>query len=313
MNKRKKGISLFVIILFLAGITTAFVKVHGVTEYNGTVTDSATTPNVISGAYVALTDSLFNVLGADHTDSNGEYSISTSATTNKPYTLSVGKTRFDTEYLVDNDGGDNDFSLEGDGEKLAYLFWAENAGDEDIIQDYENILEAVGYTVDPIMDCADVEDKCDDIRDYEIYSDTIFVYVIGHGSNTTGHSYTCFASQDGSNTSSQDFRGWMDEWEAERKCILVDSCYSGDWADDFAASPYLAMSSADETHVSYSNQSGGYNSQGIFSCNFFYAIDTWDYTAVQAYDYAEQFHDEATDTWPSYPKKQDYSSYTWFN
>ena len=142
---------------------------------------------------------------------------------------------------------------------------------------------------------------------YEIDADTIFVYVIGHGNNVGGHSYTYFADG-GSNTGSHTFRGYMDLWEANRKCILVESCEAGDWADDFAASPYLAMATSDESHSAYTYQDHATPWEGDFSHWFFYAIVTLGYNAVDAFDYASG---EITHT--QNPKMQDYSSYEWFD
>jgi len=204
--------------------------------------------------------------------------------------------------------GTNNFDLVGIGEKIGVFFWASDAGVQSAIDDYIDILETENYdTFYEFKDSSNVATDCQTVDTYEIDQDTIFVYIIGHGSNTGSHSYTYFKEDSGSQVYSNTFRGYMDDWEANRKCILVESCKSGDWADDFAASPYLAMSTSDETHNSYTY--GGYPVpyEGDFSYNFFYAISEGD-TAVEAFDYA---CDEITHT--QNPKKQDYSSYVWFN
>jgi hypothetical protein len=111
----------------------------------------------------------------------------------------------------------------------------------------------------------------------------------------------------GSAIKSYDFRNYInDRWEAERRCILVESCYSEGWADNFAETPYLAMSTSDKDHSSHCYD-GGCPGEGDFSHHFFYAISVGD-NAVDAFDYA---CDEITYT--QNPQKQDYSSYEWFN
>jgi hypothetical protein len=314
MRKRNKGISLFVIVLILAGITTAFVTVHGAQTFAGTVIDAR---GSLSGAYVVLSDSLWNILGADYTDSNGDYSFSATLNGYSPYLLTASKTR----YIADSDevttgGTDYDYTLAADAKKLAYLFYAEDATDRGIIEEYEAILEDELFEVEIIANCNDVEDKCEDIDDYEIWADTIFVYVCGHGIHQDGHSLTYFSNDAGSDyTHSDDFRDWMDEWEAEKKCILVDSCYAGDWADDFANSPYLAMASSDESHTAYRmtyKDRNPWETEANFSKYFFQRVDAG-YSAVQSFNYAAGFMDGIEDPCPQYPKKQDYSSYTWFN
>ncbi len=97
----------------------------------------------------------------------------------------------------------------------------------------------------------------------------------------------------------------MDSWEAQRKCILVESCHSGDWADDFAASPYLAMSTSDETHNSYALST--LPGEGKFSHYFFYAVQNG-YNAVNAFNYASGYVTRPVQN----PKIRDYSTYVWF-
>lgn len=130
--------------------------------------------------------------------------------------------------------------------------------------------------------------------------------MFGHGLNDGSNSYTNFSRLgSGSTVYSDDFRDYMDNWESPRKCILVESCYSGDWADDFDASPYLAMSTSDETHESdyYSDWE-----EGEFSYWFFKNVEDDD-TASTAFTDASGFCTSPVQN----PKKKDNSSYTWFN
>ena len=309
MKKLQKIIGFTVLVLILAGISTAFVTVHGVTTFFGTVENPSEDP--VSGVGVVLYDSYYNILGSDSTDSNGDYSFTATLSGHSPYNLYVIRERFDTEIKPVTAGGRNDFELEGDGYKLAYLFYANDASDEESMERYEDILDDEGYTVEIIADCSDVEGKCEDIADYEIYSDTIFVYVMGHGEYSGGHSYTLFDNQHSQNIGSQEFKGYLDDWEADKVFLFVDSCDAGGWADDFAETPYLVISSSDETHDSYRYDTGD-GWEGRFSHAFFYHIDDGQ-TAVAAFNLAEVDFDEPGDSWPSYPEKEDYSSYTWFN
>ncbi|MBN1329311.1 MAG: hypothetical protein JXA54_07540 [Candidatus Heimdallarchaeota archaeon] len=311
MNKLRNEISLFTIVLILAGITTAFVPVHGLTTFYGTVENPSDDP--VNGVTVLLYDSYFYILGADTTDSNGDYSFTATLNDNSPYYLFVMRTRFDTESKQVTSGGGNNFELEGDGYKLAYLFYANDATDQDIMEEYKDILEAEDFIVEIIPDCLDVEAECEDIADYEIYSDTIFVYVMGHGEydEEEENSYTDFNMHETQFISSETFKGCLDDWEAERVFLFVDSCFSGGWVDDFHETPYLVMSSSDDSHYSYRFEYMG-NWEGRFSDKFFYYVDEGD-TAVQAFNNAELYFDEETDDWPSYPQIEDNSSYTWFN
>ncbi|MFX0094431.1 MAG: hypothetical protein ACFFBD_22025, partial [Candidatus Hodarchaeota archaeon] len=94
-----------------------------------------------------------------------------------------------------------------------------------------------------------------------------------------------------------------DNWEAPRKCIFTESCHSGDWADDFRASPYLAMSTSDETHLSYAV--GTLPNEGKMSKYFFERVDAG-YNAVDSWYFARNY------VTTQYPKIADYSTYVWF-
>ena len=107
----------------------------------------------------------------------------------------------------------------------------------------------------------------------------------------------------------------MDTWESTKKAILVDSCYSGYWSFDFRASPYLAISSADELHTCYlwDYGSDGIIDEGVFSFYFFERVHAG-YTDFSCYWYAKGFVDPYQDgTHYQHPIYNDYSSYTWFS
>ena len=311
MVKMNKGISIFVIILIIVGITTSLVAVQGLTNFQGTIETPSGTP--INGASVVLYDSLLCLLGADTTGSNGQYSITVTLSGYSPYYLYVLRDRFDTEIEQVTSGGTYDIELTGDAYKLAYLFYANDASDQDVIEEYEEILEEEeGYTVEIIADCDDVEGKCEDIADIESYLDTIFVYIMCHGNYSGGNSYTQFDNMQTQIISSEDFKGYLDDWEAERVFLFVDSCESGGWPEDFAETPYLVISSSDTSHASWRYEHLDHTWEGRFSEAFFDEV-YGEYTAVQAFNRAKVDFDESTDPYPSYPQKEDYSSYTWFN
>jgi hypothetical protein len=307
MKKRNKGISFVLIVLILAGITTAFVTVHGATIFDGTIDNSTDDPVV--GASVILTDSLFNILGSDTTDGNGEYSISATLNGYSPYLISVVKTRYDNGYETVYSGGTYNIQLEWACHKVGVFFWASDAGVNTAINDYKGVLTD-DEDYDKIFewkDCTNVASKCQEVDNYERENDVIFVYIMGHGYNDGSHSYTDFAYGDNTTVvGSHTFKGYMDDWEASKKCILVESCKSGDWADDFDDTGYLAMSTADETHLAYTIDPAP--DEGEFSFHFFYAVEVRGYNAEDAFDYA---CDEITET--QNPKMEDNSAYDFFD
>ncbi len=189
------------------------------------------------------------------------------------------------------------------GEKIAVFFWATDAGAQWVIDKYIGILQNEGYTkFFDFKDSYNPESDADSVDAYEDEYDTIFVYVFGHGNNNGQHSYTAFRPS-ASIVYSNEFRTWMDRWEAPRKGIFTESCHSGDWADDFAASPYIAMSTSDETHLSYAV--GPLPNEGKGSKYFFEHIQDG-FNAVDSWNYMQPYISS------QYPKIQDFSDYVWF-
>jgi len=306
INKIRKRISFIVLVVTLSGLMISFVKIQGATSFQGTVEDRLDVS--INGAGVVLADCYYNILGFDTTDSSGDYSFSVTLNGNSPYYLSVAKTGFESDTKTVYSGGTYDFTLL-DPIRIGVFFWATDAGLETYIDDYIEILDDEGYEkFFKFEDSSNVASDCQTVENFEYEDDTIFTYIIGHGGNNGSHSYTYFKEDENSQVYSNTFRGYMDDWEADRKCLLVDSCYSGDWADDFAANPYLAMSSADEDHLAWTYQLHNTPWEGDFSHHFFYAVNSLEYNAVDAFDYADShtYYDQ-------YPKKQDNSSYEWFD
>ncbi|MFW9993990.1 MAG: Ig-like domain-containing protein [Candidatus Odinarchaeota archaeon] len=193
------------------------------------------------------------------------------------------------------------------GEKIAVFFSASDAYTPAsyFTGTLTNILKDEGYTkFFYFRDSYNPQADMQEVDAYESSEDTVFIYILGHGNNNGQHSYTAFRPG-ASIVYSNDFRDWYDDLEASHKCLFVESCHSGDWADDHAATPYLAMSTSDETHLSYVGTYGGVQ-VGIGTYYFFRGIDNG-YTGVQAFNYMRNYISS------QYPKIRDYSDYVWFD
>ncbi|MFX1532717.1 MAG: hypothetical protein ACFFDI_00635 [Promethearchaeota archaeon] len=159
--------------------------------------------------------------------------------------------------MVRSYSGSGDYDLtvtvteSGLGEKIAVFF---SASDAYTPASYftgalTDILRDEGYTkFFYFRDSTNPQADMQEVDAYEGSDDTVFIYILGHGNNNGQHSYTAFRPS-ASIVYSNEFRDWYDEFEAPRKCLFVESCHSGDWADDHAATPYLAMSTSDG-HIS---------------------------------------------------------------
>lgn len=300
--KMKKGFGFIVLVIIIAGMMTAFVTVQGYSTFQGTVEDGRGNP--LSGATVILADCYSYILDWDTTDSEGDYSFSVTLNGNSPYKLSATKAGFITE-VKENiySGGTYDFVL---GEKIAVFFYAYDACNDNTYNSYKEILEDEHFTkFFKFANSDDVESDCETVDDYESDVDTIFVYVMGHG-EYDGESYTYFKSVEQSKVYSSDFKDYLDLWDAERICLLVESCYSGSWAYHFAYSPYLAISTTDTSHEA-EFRPGYPNQEGLFSYHFFDWVDAG-YTAVESYNHAKGECEEEQD-----PQIRDYSTYVWFD
>jgi hypothetical protein len=282
-----------------------FAKVRGYSTFQGYVIDE--NEDGISGAGVILSDCYDTIIGYTSTSSSGYYYFSVTLNGNSPYKLSAGKPRYTTEYITVYGTTTHTFEIEFVPERIAVFFWASDAGIDWAIDDYREILEDEGYTtIYEFKDTSDVEARCQTVDNYETDQDTIFVYIIGHGDYSWWVSKTWF-KPDGSKTKSSTFKGYMDLWESPRKCILVESCESYTWADDFDESPYLAMSTSDKTHSSYTYNDTAVPYEGDFSHWFFEHVADG-FNAVASFYYACGLI-----THTQNPQIRDYSSYVWFS
>jgi len=246
----------------------------------------------------------------DYTDSSGYYCVGNDHVSS-PYITAEKYTNLPQTKSVSSSGGTYNFYL---GEKIAVFFWASDACKDYTIDDYRDYLEDEGYTkFYEFEDSTDVTADCQTVDNYELSTDAVFVYIIGHGNWFFG-SYTCF-SPGGSRVYSFHFKSYMDAWESTKKAILVESCHSGTWSTDFAASPYLAISTSDIWHESLLWTSNAGPHEGIFSHYFFEHMHAG-YTDVDCFNYAKGFVDPTLyngEDHYQYPILRDYSSYVWFS
>ena len=136
-------------------------------------------------------------------------------------------------------------------EKIGVFFWASNAGTQDVINEYRNVLESEGYTkFFEFKDTSNFQNDFNKVADYEDAHDVVFFYLFGHGNNDGHHSYTAFAPHS-SIVRSNEFRTMLDTLDSNKVGLVISSCHSGDWADDMRGGHYLAISSSDETHNSW--------------------------------------------------------------
>jgi len=198
-------------------------------------------------------------------------------------------------------------------EKIAVFFWASDAGAQWVIDEYWDVLQGEGYS--KMYNFEDTSNFAGDFGLVDTYvgpEDTVFFYLFGHGNNNGVDSYTAFAPST-SIVYSSDFRTMMDGLNTERKAFLIESCHSGGFPEDFKASPYLAMSTSDQTHNAYAV--GTLPNEGIFSNAFFEHVAAG-YNAIDSFNYARQVVFDGAggdDTYMQYPLISNYSDYIWFD
>lgn len=307
MKNLKRIVVFIVLVVTLAGTMTTFVKVQGASTFQGYVKYNSSNP--ISGASLVLADCYFNILGYASTNGAGYYSFSVTLNGNSPYFLSAGHPHFTSDTKIVFGGGPNNFDLNIIPKKIAVFFWASDAGRLVDMYKYMNILKEEGYTKFFFFgDSSNVASSCQTVDAYELYTDTIFVYIIGHGyyNEMTEYSYTRFRDL-GPWISSLAVYNGIEDWEAPRICLLVESCFSGQWTDQFDESPYLAMSTSSTIYDSHTYE--GYDTpyEGDFSHWFFEHVEDG-YNAVASFYFAEGEIINEQD-----PQKEDHSTYVWFN
>lgn len=256
------------------------------------------TDNVyLSWNYVATATS-YKIYRCD--TQSGTYSpIAT--TTNRYYTDNPSE-RGDWWYMVIahnyyGDSGDSNkrsvFYIDGI-KKIAVFFWDSDCieskaiyGDP-ILPGYDDILSDKGYThFFYYPDTTDYEQDFDTFNNFEFVDDIVFFYIGGHGRYDGDDSYTQL--RDGSSeVSSSAFKSLMDGLDSNVKGIMVESCYSGGWVDDFNAPEYFAISTTDQytTAATVLLIGGVLPDEGMFSSTFWGRINEGGYDAETAYTYA---------------------------
>ncbi|MFX1237516.1 MAG: Ig-like domain-containing protein [Promethearchaeota archaeon] len=157
-----------------------------------------------------------------------------------------------------------DVTVDNVAEKIAAFFYASNVFNyilEDItftILLYANILKLEGYTIFYNFLDGDYGDNIQIVDDYEGSSDTVFFYLWGHGEYCTTYKKpdSIIELKPGNDVRSSKFREEWDNLDASKKCIIVESCFSGGWVEDFNDDQQLVMSASDTLHVG-----NGVNSQ----------------------------------------------------
>lgn len=183
------------------------------------------------------------------------------------------------------------FSYTIDNKNIGVFIYANALIPTSIIDDYQDIMESIGYTHFLTFCNEDnISDMMETIDNFESSPDTLFIYIAAHGEyndeddvsevDIDNYPYTDpFTSEDLSN--------YLDNFEAQHKAVLVDSCNSGKFPDHLNRSPYLAMSSAHESAWMYSYLGWNWATEPAFSHHFWEAVNNGS-NAIEAYYLAEE-------------------------
>lgn len=182
------------------------------------------------------------------------------------------------------------------------MFGVHFPGEDTRVSIYINAIKSRGYTkIFRFEDSAAPYPDLYEVRDYEGTSDTIFFYLMGHGANSGTSSLTKVSPNAGLLYSNV-FRSRLEPFDSPRIAIVVDSCFSGGWVEDFKSGNYLAISSTDLWHYGL-----GFGSSGLcFSENFFWCIE-YGYNEYQAFISTPWWV-----TWWSLPQITPHDSYVFF-
>ncbi|MHA1192319.1 MAG: hypothetical protein ACTSP9_08490 [Promethearchaeota archaeon] len=201
------------------------------------------------------------------------------------------------------------------------VFWSEMV--ESNVLDYVNFLSNEGYSkiyvyrdvgqdngveFDTILDA--FSNKRVD------YQDIIFFYLWGHGNYYSSNSHVCLAAEvtgQGWRLSSAHFRGELNTLYSvsgtNKIGLLVQSCKSGGFEEDFRAYPFLAITSSAKDRNSYSH---GITHEGIFSAPFWDSV-WYGHNAVTSYNLAcDNFYVLLYDTQPQINDISYHQHYSFF-
>ncbi|MBN1802763.1 MAG: hypothetical protein JW891_14740 [Candidatus Lokiarchaeota archaeon] len=186
---------------------------------------------------------------------------------------------------------DTKFTVDNIAEKIAVYYWASNLFEiisaealRNTINIYNEVLWYEGYHKSYYFeDSLDFDADFQKVADNEGEKDRIFFYLLGHGNYDGADSETWFNSNL-QPIESSNFRELVENLDTNEVGILVDSCHSGGWVDDFWGTDYLVISSTNRDFGAVFNP---INAQGEFSFDFFSGISWYGHDAVTAYEYAK--------------------------
>ncbi len=118
-------------------------------------------------------------------------------------------------------------------QKIGVFIWSSDVCTQSIIDGYKDVLEDEGYDIFFCFEDPNIYTVLSAIDVYEKSGDTIFFYFYGHGTYNELYDNSYWYYRPNLAISSQTLRTELDKMEAGRKGILIESCYSGGFADDF--------------------------------------------------------------------------------
>ncbi|MBN1215156.1 MAG: hypothetical protein JXA99_06900 [Candidatus Lokiarchaeota archaeon] len=167
--------------------------------------------------------------------------------------------------------------------KIAVFMWASDAGNQKAIDKYKvyinNPFSESNY--DLILEYKDNFQgriTFDEIDAIENANDHIFFFLWGHGAYLEDIDDSCVCLngnttyyQDSDNLYSSDLVRYIDLLEAATISILVESCESGGFVDDFKGSNVMVISTSSKSLSSWMTDYNGIE-EGIFSHHFFFYL-----------------------------------------
>lgn len=171
--------------------------------------------------------------------------------------------------------------------KYGFFIWASDINDQRHIDSYENTIRAKGYTTKDWPNPVTLATVFSEINNMEDYNDRVFIYITAHGDATNrDRFYHRGVANSVFYTTVQTLRYYVNTLDAQNIAILIDSCYSGAFYNEFKNTPgIMIMTSADTQHICWVWALGPLATQGVFSHHFFYFLGAWS-SAWLAFNYA---------------------------
>jgi hypothetical protein len=155
--------------------------------------------------------------------------------------------------------------------KLAFFIWSSDVATQGIIDPYVDIVLTEGYLPFCYED-PDIYDVLGDIDALEDYNDKLFFYFYGHGIYDGLPPLSRFYYHGSSKISSVMLKSKFDLFESEKIAVLIESCYSGEFIDQFNVDGYLFMTTASR-NLTAKAYGPSFPAEGIFSDFFWGYID----------------------------------------